>query len=134
VAEYHDVILGTNRRVEHWDNAYQQGQHAASVMLGKRTVFKYVPYFFSDVFDLSYEFWGDPEGTDTIIHRGDVENGRFSVWWIQDTKLKAAFVMNRPDEEREAAPQWIKSGVDISATRLADAQHPLTEAAEKVTT
>lgn len=106
--------FGTNRRVEHWDNAYQQGQHAASVMLGKRTAFEHVPYFFSDVFDLSYEFWGDPQGADMVIHRGDVENGCFSVWWLQDAKLKAAFVMNRPDEEREMAPQWIESGVDIS--------------------
>lgn len=133
VAEYNDVIFDTERRIEHWDNAYQQGQLAAAIMLGERSVFKHVPYFFSDVFDLSYEFWGDSQGADTIIHRGDVVNGRFSVWWLQDAQLIAAFVMNRPDEEQEIAPQWIESGVDISAHRLADAAQPLTAATEKVT-
>lgn len=132
VAEYRDLITDTTQRIEHWDNAYQQGQHAAAVMLGQRTVFKHVPYFFSDVFDLSYELWGDPSEADTIVHRGDVENGRFSVWWVKDAKLKAAFVMNRPDEEREVAPQWIESGVDVSAHRLADAELPLTAATEEV--
>jgi NADPH-dependent 2,4-dienoyl-CoA reductase/sulfur reductase-like enzyme len=132
VAEYRDVIFDTTRRVEHWDNAYQQGRQAAAAMLGERTVFKHVPYFFSDVFDLSYEFWGDPQGADTIIHRGDMTNGRFSVWWLQDAKLKAAFVMNRPDEERELAPQWIESGVDISTARLTNVEQPLTAATENV--
>mgnify|MGYP001191873124 CR=1 FL=1 len=133
VAEYRDVISDTSRRIEHWDNAYQQGRHAAAVMLGKRTVFKAVPYFFSDVFDLSYEFWGDPQGAETIIHRGDMANGRFSVWWLRDARLKAAFVMNRPDEEREVAPRWIEAQVEIDTARLSDAGQPLGEAAEKVT-
>jgi 3-phenylpropionate/trans-cinnamate dioxygenase ferredoxin reductase subunit len=59
-------------------------------------------------------------------------NGRFSVWWLQDAKLKAAFVMNRPDEERELAPQWIESGVDISTARLTNVEQPLTAATENV--
>jgi 3-phenylpropionate/trans-cinnamate dioxygenase ferredoxin reductase component len=130
VAEYRDVLFDQTRRVEHWDNAYRQGQHAARGMLGKQTVYDEVPYFFSDVFDLSYEFWGDPAPADDVVHRGDVENGRFSVWWLKDNKLQAAFVMNRPAEEREAAPKWIQSGAEINTTRLSDEQQPLQSAAK----
>jgi hypothetical protein len=68
-----------------------------------------VPYFFSDVFDLSYEFWGDTSGADQVLQRGDVNSTSFSVWWLQQERVVAAFAMNRPDEERQAAPKWIES-------------------------
>lgn len=60
IANYPDTIFGKRRRVEHWDNAVSQGQHWARVVLGEKEPFVHVPYFFSDVFDLSYELWGDP--------------------------------------------------------------------------
>ncbi len=67
VANYQDALFGKRRRVEHWDNAVSQGQYCARALLGERTPFVHVPYFFSDVFDLSYEFWGDPSGASEIV-------------------------------------------------------------------
>jgi NADPH-dependent 2,4-dienoyl-CoA reductase/sulfur reductase-like enzyme len=120
VANYHDLLFNTRRRVEHWDNAVSQGQHCARVLMGERAPFKHVPYFFSDVFDLSYELWGDPSGADVGIHRGDLSSNSFSAWWLKDKRVVAAFVMNRPDEEREAAPKWIEQRQRVSAAKLAD--------------
>jgi len=110
IANYPDVIFGKRRRVEHWDNAVSQGQHCARRLMGERAPFKHVPYFFSDVFDLSYEMWGDPEGADQVSYRGDVTTKSFSVWWTRGGVLRAAFAMNRLDEEREGAPKWIQAG------------------------
>jgi NADPH-dependent 2,4-dienoyl-CoA reductase/sulfur reductase-like enzyme len=104
---YPDPIFGKRRRVEHWDNAVEQGRVAARNMLGKLQPFIHVPYFFSDVFDLSYEFWGDTASFDQVIHRGAIQQGRFSVWWLKEGCPQAVFIMNRPDEERELAPKWI---------------------------
>lgn len=120
VANYPDKIFGKRRRVEHWDNAVSQGQHWARVVLGEKEPFVHVPYFFSDVFDLSYELWGDPEGADETVVRGDSNTSSFSVWWLKDNRVMAAFVMNRPDEERQVAPEWIKSRQTVSRERLAD--------------
>jgi NADPH-dependent 2,4-dienoyl-CoA reductase/sulfur reductase-like enzyme len=120
VANYYDVIFGKQRRIEHWDNAFQQGKHAAAVMTGKREPFQKVPYFFSDIFDLSWDFWGDTEGAGQTIHRGSLESGSFSTWWLKESRVVAAFVMNRPEEEREVAPQWIKTGHQASSVSLAD--------------
>lgn len=128
LANYVDKIFEKRRRVEHWDNAVSQGQHWASVLRGERQPFVHVPYFFSDVFDLSYELWGDAEGATQTVTRGDSSSSSFSVWWIKRDRLVSAFVMNRPDEEREAAPEWIKSKQSISAERLADQNRPLKEA------
>lgn len=110
IANYPDAIFNKRRRVEHWDNAVSQGQHVARILLGERAPFRHVPYFFSDVFDLSYEFWGDPSDAEQTIHRGDLTSNSFSVWWLRGGKLRAAFVMNRPDAERENAPKWIEAG------------------------
>jgi NADPH-dependent 2,4-dienoyl-CoA reductase/sulfur reductase-like enzyme len=130
VANYQDVLFQKRRRVEHWDNAVSQGQYCARALMGERTPFKHVPYFFSDVFDLSYEFWGDPSGAEAIIHRGDFSSKSFSVWWLRQSVLVAAFAMNRPEEEREVAPKWIESRQSVSAEKLADASNSILGAAE----
>ena len=121
VANYQDTLYGKRRRVEHWDNAVSQGQHCARTLLGERAPFVHVPYFFSDVFDLSYELWGDPADADEIVERGDLSGPSFSVWWLREEHLVAAFTMNRPDEERDAAQRWLANKVRVSAVKLKDA-------------
>jgi NADPH-dependent 2,4-dienoyl-CoA reductase/sulfur reductase-like enzyme len=128
VANYQDVLFGKRRRVEHWDNAVSQGQYCARSLMGDRTPFKHVPYFFSDLFDLSYEYWGDSSGADQVIHRGDVSSNSFSVWWLRLQRIVAAFTMNRPDEERNVAPNWIESGQKVSPTKLSDVSEPIVTA------
>ena len=120
VANYPDKIFEKRRRVEHWDNAVSQGQHWARVILGDRQPFVHVPYFFSDVFDLSYELWGDSDGATQTVVRGEFDSSKFSVWWLKHDRVLAAFVMNRPDEERQVAPEWIEARQIVSPERLAD--------------
>lgn len=130
VANYPDLIFGKRRRVEHWDNAVSQGQHCARILMGERVPFRHVPYFFSDVFDLSYEYWGDSADADQVVHRGDLAGNRFSAWWLRQGTVVAAFVMGRPEEEREAAPRWIESRQRVSAAKLANESMPVAEAEE----
>jgi len=122
VACYPDLLFGgKRRRAEHWDNAVAQAQHAAQVMLGQRTPFVHLPYIFSDLCDLSYEFWGDPTDAEMIVYRGEVAAGRFSVWWLSPSStVQAAFVMQRPEEERGLAQQWIKEQTIVDGQRLGD--------------
>lgn len=129
VANYQDVLFGKRRRVEHWDNAVAQGQYCGRSLMGERAPFRHVPYFFSDVFDLSYEYWGDSTGAEQVIYRGDVTSKSFSSWWLRQGRLVAAFSMNRPDEERETAPKWIESGQPVSAADLAKATQSILAAA-----
>ena len=128
VANYQDVVFEKRRRVEHWDNAVSQGQYCARSLMGDRAPFRHVPYFFSDVFDLSYEYWGDSSGADQVVHRGDLSSNSFSVWWVRQQRLVAAFTMNRPDEERDLAPKWIESGQRVSHIKLSDVSQPIATA------
>jgi NADPH-dependent 2,4-dienoyl-CoA reductase/sulfur reductase-like enzyme len=107
IANYPDQIFHRRMRVEHWDNAVEQGRVAMRNMMGKLQPFIHVPYFFSDAFDLSYEFWGDATGYDQVVYRGNLYEKRFSVWWLKKQTLCAAFIMNRSEEERAVAPRWI---------------------------
>lgn len=130
IANYKDLIFEKRRRVEHWDNAVSQGQYCARALMGDEAPFRHVPYFFSDVFDLSYEYWGDASNADQVIHRGDLSSNSFSVWWLQQQRVVAVFTMNRPDEEREAAPQWIEGKRNLSAAKLKDAAAQISSALE----
>lgn len=119
ITHYRDVLYERPLHIEHWDNAVAQGQHAARGMLGHIQPYEHVPYFFSDVFDLSYEFWGDTAGAVETVYRGDVDNGRFSSWWLAENgRLLATFIMDCPEEERKMAPKWIKAGKKLSASWL----------------
>lgn len=128
VAKYPDPIFKKRRRVEHWDNAVSQGQHWARVVLGDRQPFVHVPYFFSDVFDLSYELWGDAAVANETVVRGDIHSSSFGVWWLKDKRAAAAFIMNRPDDERQVAPEWIRSSQALSPERLSDTNRSVLEA------
>ena len=128
VANYQDLLFGKRRRVEHWDNAVSQGQYCARALMTEQSPFRHVPYFFSDVFDLSYEYWGDSSDADEVVHRGDLSGNSFSVWWLRQSRPVAAFTMNRPDEERESAPKWIETKQPVSGKMLADTSHPVSAA------
>lgn len=118
VANYQDILFSKRRRVEHWDNAVSQGQHCARCIVREPAPFRHVPYFFSDVFDLSYEYWGDSSSADKVVYRGDVSSSSFSAWWLSQQRVVAAFTMNRPDEERDHAPKWIEARQRVSAEKL----------------
>jgi NADPH-dependent 2,4-dienoyl-CoA reductase/sulfur reductase-like enzyme len=130
VATYLDLVFEKRRRVEHWDNAVSQGQYCARALMGERAPFKHVPYFFSDVFDLSYEYWGDSSGADQIAHRGDLSSKSFSVWWLRKKHVVAAFTMNRPEEERDVAPKWIQNKQAVSGAKLQDTSRSVSAALE----
>ena len=79
--------------------------------------FVHVPYFFSDVFDLSYEYWGDSSGATEVVHRADWDEKAIAAFWLNGNRMVAAFVMNRPDEERDLVQEWIREGTDLSARK-----------------
>src|SRR5215469_7384657 len=131
VTNYPDLIFEKRRRVEHWDNAVSQGQYWAALVRGERKPFSHVPYFFSDVFDLSYELWGDSDGATQAVARGDLNSSSFSAWWLKQGRVVCVFAMNRPDEERQVAAEWVQAKQVVSPERLGDNNREVKEAALK---
>jgi NADPH-dependent 2,4-dienoyl-CoA reductase/sulfur reductase-like enzyme len=121
VAEFPDLLFDKTKVVEHWEHAFEQGQHAAKVMTGKRNPYLFFPFFFSDIFEYSYEYFGDNETANEVRNRGDIDTGDFSTWWFSGNRLVAAFVMSsRPKEEGKLAREWISSKTDIDKAKIQD--------------
>lgn len=91
---------GGRRQVEHWDNAVTQGRVAGANMAGKRVRFQHVPYFWSDLFDLTINVVGFLDGADETLLRGTLESRRFTLLALRDGALRGALMANRVRDRR----------------------------------
>jgi 3-phenylpropionate/trans-cinnamate dioxygenase ferredoxin reductase component len=99
--EYESPIHGRRLRLEHWDVAANQGRTAALNMLGRGVKHEVVPYFFSDLADwASLEYVGPGEGEPVV--RGSLDEGEFSVFWIDGGRVTAALSVGRSDDLEHA--------------------------------
>lgn len=94
-------IEGHLIRVEHFDNAYSSGAAAGANMAGADQPYRYVPFFWSDVFELSFEFVGDPAKESKIV-QGTLQSGSFVVEYREGDSLRGALLARRTPEERDA--------------------------------
>ena len=131
VANFYDPIARTRSRVEHWDNAIKQGRIAAWNMLGERRSWRTVSYFFSDVFDLTFNVVGSTEKAGKRIIRGSVEDRSFSVLYLGNNRLRGAFLLEQSLVEAKAAGALITNRCDLTPAKakLPDSRFPLNQAA-----
>ncbi|HEX3218613.1 MAG TPA: FAD/NAD(P)-binding oxidoreductase [Candidatus Limnocylindria bacterium] len=81
-------------RVEHWDNAREQGAAAARNMLGAGQPYTRVPYFYSDQFDLGMEYRGHAPEWDQVQLRGNAAAREFLAFWIKDGRVVSGMNAN----------------------------------------
>ncbi|MGI9185251.1 MAG: NAD(P)/FAD-dependent oxidoreductase [Solirubrobacteraceae bacterium] len=114
VAEYESVIHGGRRiRVEHWDVAFNQGKAVAQNMLGSGQDYDVVPYFFSDLSDwAAIEYLGPAYRWDREVIRGTLEDGKFTVFYLDSGRLAGALTVAR-SEDLQLARRLIASGQEI---------------------
>ena len=123
VARWWDGLHNRYRRVEHWQNAANQGRCAAANMMGEVITYSDPPYFFSDVFDLSWELWGDRRPATEAVLLGNLDEYSFSTWWLDASgAVTAAFVMARDDDEREAAKNAVSERAPMPDALRRDAK------------
>ncbi len=123
VARWWDGNHRKHRRVEHWQNAVDQGRCAAANMMGDVVAYRQTPYFFSDVFDLSWEIWGDQSPASEVVLLGNLDECSFSTWWLDSSGVvTAAFVMGRDDDEREAAKKAVEDRAPMPDALRRDAK------------
>jgi hypothetical protein len=109
VAAWPDPTFGKRLRVEHWDVARRQGRQAGENMAGKEKAYTALPYFFSDLFDLSFEVWGNLSSWEETVLRGSLEDGSFAYYYFDEGQLVGALSMNRPSDERGPMQDLVKA-------------------------
>jgi hypothetical protein len=109
IAAWPDATFGKRLRVEHWDVARRQGLRAGQNMAGDEKPYTSLPYFFSDLFDLSFEAWGDLSSWDQVVRRGSLDDGSFAYYYFAQDKLTGVLASGRPDEERKPMQALVKA-------------------------
>jgi 3-phenylpropionate/trans-cinnamate dioxygenase ferredoxin reductase component len=128
VANAEHPFYGRRIRVEHWDNAINQGEAAARSMLGSREPYKRIPYFFSDQYEVGMEYVGHATEWDEVVYRGDVAAREFIAFWLKDERLVAGMNVNVWDVSDQLR-ELIRSQRTLDRADLTD-DTPLSELVE----
>jgi 3-phenylpropionate/trans-cinnamate dioxygenase ferredoxin reductase component len=115
-------------RVEHFNNAEQQGRAAARAVLGTLRAYEYIYSFWSDQYEHKLEYVGFAQRWERLVLRGSPASKRFLAFYLtHEGVLQAAFGLNRGgDPELEAGSELracqalIRSRVRVSEAALAD--------------
>jgi 3-phenylpropionate/trans-cinnamate dioxygenase ferredoxin reductase subunit len=97
IAFFPDAALGP-RRVEHWDNAVNQGRHAGRNMGGAREPYTYMSFFFSDLFEFGYEAVGDVDSRHETFADWQEENKTGVIYYLNDGRFRGAMMCNTWDK------------------------------------
>lgn len=116
-ARFHYQTLNEMTRVEHWDNALNQGKQAGLNMAGANEPYTYMPYFFSDLFDFGYEAVGDIDSRLETFADWQKENDTGVIYYLKAGKLRGAMMCNVWDKV-PAARELIKKAESVSARDL----------------
>ncbi len=112
---YH--ALGSRMRIEHWDNAVNQGRWAGRNMAGAGEPFTYMPYFFSDLFEFGYEAVGEVSSELNTFADWQKENDTGVVYYLREGKIRGVMMCN-VWEKVEAARALIRKGEQVKPESL----------------
>lgn len=103
-------------RLEHFDTALRQGAVAGSNLIGERTPFRQVPYFWSEQYAMMAQYVGHTTAWDTEVSRGTPGEEPFLHFYFAGGRLVAALAVNRV---RDLAPLKKLIGAEIAPETLA---------------
>ncbi len=110
-------VLGQLLRIEHWDNALNQGKWAGRNMTGTHEPFTYMPYFFSDLFEFGYEAVGDVNSRLETYADWKKENHTGVIYYLKDQKVRGVMMCNIW-EKVEVARELVRQGEIMTLKNL----------------
>jgi NAD(P)H-nitrite reductase large subunit len=109
--------LGQPMRIEHWDNALNQGKWAGRNMAGAHEPFTYQPYFFSDLFEFGYEATGEVDSRLETFADWQKENDTGVIYYQRDGMVRGVMMCNVWDKV-ETARELIRKGERMTPEKL----------------
>ncbi|MGE3274417.1 MAG: NAD(P)/FAD-dependent oxidoreductase [Vicinamibacterales bacterium] len=119
VANHLHPVFGRRIRVEHWQNAMQQGAAAARNMLGPGRPYDAIHWFWSDQYDANLQYAGFHDEWDALVVRGSLEAPSFLAFYLNQGRIDAVVGLNCGKDVRRAMP-LIRSRHFVDPARLAD--------------
>jgi len=113
LAFYPDRLMGGMRRQTHWENAREQGLVAGANITGKkRQRYEQIPYFWTEMFDLKFDFIGDFNLPATRVQlSGSYAKGRFAVRYFQGEKLRGILLCHHNAADVESAKAELRQAL-----------------------
>jgi 3-phenylpropionate/trans-cinnamate dioxygenase ferredoxin reductase subunit len=119
VANHFHPVFQRRMRVEHWQNAMQQGAAAARSMLGNGKPYDAVHWFWSDQYDVNLQYAGFHREWDNLVVRGSIESRDFIAFYLSGGRIDAAVAVNRGKDVRRVMP-LIKARTAVDPRQLGD--------------
>jgi NADPH-dependent 2,4-dienoyl-CoA reductase/sulfur reductase-like enzyme len=94
VAAFVNPALGKRIRVEHEDNAKAMGRVAGQNMAGERVPYDYLPFFYSDLFDLGYEAVGELDSRLETVSDWKEPYKEGVVYYLGDGRVRGVLLLN----------------------------------------
>jgi 3-phenylpropionate/trans-cinnamate dioxygenase ferredoxin reductase component len=113
LAFYPDRVMGGVRRQTHWENARAQGLIAGANMTGKKRIrYEQIPYFWTEMFDLRWDFVGDFSAPPTRIDlKGTYAKKKFVIRYFQGEKLRALLLCRASTREVDSAKTELRNAL-----------------------
>lgn len=108
-AEFYSSALGKYLRVEHADNAIAMGRMAGQAMAGRRVFYDVLPYFSSELFDISYEAVGELDSRMETAADWLEPFRKGVVYYLHAGRVRGVLAWNLPGQV-DAARQLISAG------------------------
>jgi NADPH-dependent 2,4-dienoyl-CoA reductase/sulfur reductase-like enzyme len=117
VARFPAVALGGTRRVEHENHANTHGRYVGANMAGANQPYDYLPYFYSDLFDLGYEAVGDVDAKLETVAEWAEPNRKGVVCYVEDGKPRGFLLWDVWDKV-DPARELIVAGEPVDSAAL----------------
>jgi len=117
VANFYSPHLDKRVRIEHEDAAISMGKQAGRNMAGAFEDYTYLPYFYSDVFELSYEAIGEISSDMEIVEEWVDLYRQGALYYLKEGKLCGALFINTWNKIPQAR-EWIASQQPFSSLSI----------------
>jgi 3-phenylpropionate/trans-cinnamate dioxygenase ferredoxin reductase subunit len=110
---------GNRIRLESVQNAIDQAEHAAKVIMGADEDYFPYPWFWSDQYDARLQIAGLNSGYDSTVIRPGHRPGGQSIWYFRGNTLLAVDAISDPKAYMQGK-RWIEAGFSPSSNAVAD--------------
>jgi 3-phenylpropionate/trans-cinnamate dioxygenase ferredoxin reductase component len=117
VARFPTPALGGTRRVEHVNHATTHGRYVGENMAGADKPYDYLPYFYSDLFELGYEAVGDVDARLETVAEWAEPNRKGVVCYVEDGKPRGFLLWDVWDKV-DGARELIVAGQPVERSAI----------------
>lgn len=113
VANFYNPALDKRIRIEHADNANKMGKAAGLSMAGRGEPYYYLPFFYSDMFELGYEAIGELNSAYQIYEDWKEPFKKGIIYYINNSKVRGVLLWDVWGKVKDAR-ELIANKMDIS--------------------